>query len=684
MSKDALSRTRNIGIVAHIDAGKTTSTERILFYTGMIHRIGEVDEGTTVTDWMKQERERGITITSAAVSCAWRKYQINIIDTPGHVDFTMEVERCLRVLDGAVGVFCAVGGVEPQSETVWRQADKYRIPKIAFVNKMDRVGANLMRVCRQIEGKFGKKPVLLVLPDREGPGFGGLADLIDWKFLVFDEEAFGAKVTREEIPESMLAECERHRKILLEVVADADEEAMEEYLGTDTIDAGRIRKVLRDLTLKDAIVPILAGSALKNKGIQPLLDAVVDYLPSPLDVPPVVGYTLDGEGTEKRQPNPQIPFSAFAFKIQDDAFANQLTYLRVYSGQARLQTPVMNANNGKKEKLGRLVRMYANKREELSVAMTGDIMAAVGLRWTKTGDTLCDPDHPLLLEKIEFPDPVVFTAIEPKMKGDEQRLEDVLQRIATEDPSFQARTDPETGQRIICGMGELHLEVIVTRILEDFKIQVSVGKPQVAYRETVTTTARAEAVFDKVFGGKPQFAVMNIEVGPSQRGAGFVYEDRWDDPKVPEPMRKAIHESVRDALQGGVLAGYPVTDVKAVVLDGRYDEATSTDMAVRAVASTALRDALRKAHCVLMEPVMAIEIITLKDTVGDVIGDFNSRKGKVLDMELRADYQVIKGVIPLRETFGYATQLRSLTQGRGTYTMQFLRFEPVGVPEVGP
>ncbi len=681
MSKDVLSKTRNIGIVAHIDAGKTTSTERILFYTGMIHRIGEVDEGTTVTDWMKQERERGITITSAAVSCNWRKHQINIIDTPGHVDFTMEVERCLRVLDGAVGVFCAVGGVEPQSETVWRQADKYKIPKVAFVNKMDRVGANLMRVCRQIEGKFGARPVLLYVPDKEGPGFGGLADLIEWKFLVFSEDSFGAKVTRVEIPEAMLAECEKHRKALLETVADADEEAMVEYLNTDTVDAGRIRSVLRTLTLRNAIVPVLAGSALKNKGIQPLLDAVVDYLPSPLDVPPVLGFTLDGKGTEKRQPNPQIPFSAFAFKIQDDAFANQLTYLRVYSGQARLQTPVMNANNGRKEKFGRLVRMYANKREELSVAMTGDIVAAVGLRWTRTGDTLCDPDHPLLLEKIAFPDPVVFTAIEPKMKGDEQRLEDILNRIATEDPSFQARTDPETGQRIICGMGELHLEVIVTRILEDYKIQVTVGKPQVAYRETVTTTARADAVFDKVFGGKAQFATMSVEVSPSERGAGFVYENLWEDPKLPEALTTAIYESIRDALQGGVLAGYPVTDVKAVVLEGQYDEATSTEMAIRAVATSALRDALRKARCVLMEPVMAIEIVTLKDTVGDVIGDFNSRKGKVLDMELRADYQVINGVIPLRETFGYATQLRSLTQGRGTYTMQFLRFEPAGEPE---
>lgn len=677
MSKDVLKETRNIGIVAHIDAGKTTSTERILFYTGMIHRTGEVDEGTTVTDWMKQERERGITITSASVTCNWKRHRINIIDTPGHVDFTVEVERCLRVLDGAVVVFCAVGGVEPQSETVWRQTEKFSIPKIIFVNKMDRIGADFGRVCKQVEGKFGIKPVPILLPDGEGQQFSGLADLIGWKFLQFEEGSSGAYVVKGEIPVDLVETCENHRKVLLETVADADEEAMEEYLNTDSVDSRKIKQVIRKLTLQNKIVSVLAGSALKNKGVQPLLDAIIDFLPSPLDVPPVTGFSLDGETMEKRRPNPQIPFSAYAFKIQDDAFANQLTYLRIYSGSVRLQTPVMNANQGKKEKIGKLVRMYANKREELSSAMAGDIVAAVGLRWTKTGDTLCDPRSPLVFEKIEFPDPVVFVAIEPKMRGDEQRLVEVLGRLATEDPSFQSKTDSETGQRIICGMGELHLEVLVTRIREDYRIPVIVGKPQVAYRETVTTTGRAEAVFDKIFGGKQQFAAMTVEVRPAGRGVGFVFKNKWEDPRVPESIREAIRSSIRDGLMGGALAGYPVTDVKVVVLEGEYDENSSTEMAVSAVGTTALKDALRNGRCVLMEPVMSIEIITLKDTVGDVIGDFNSRRGKIVDVELRADYQVIKGMIPLRETFGYATQLRSLTQGRATYNMQFLRFEPM-------
>jgi len=677
MSKDALQRTRNIGIVAHIDAGKTTSTERILYYTGMIHRMGEVDDGTTVTDWMKQERERGITITSAAVTCLWRKHQINIIDTPGHVDFTMEVERSLRVLDGAVVVFCAVGGVQPQSETVWRQADRYGIPKIVFVNKMDRVGASFANVCAQIRAKFGVTAVPLTVPDREGALFSGVVDLVDWKLLRFDEDPSGARVTREPVPAALIPECELQRKILLETVADADEAAMEAYLSADAVAPEKIREVLRRLTLGCKVVPVLAGSALKNKGLQPLLDAVVDYLPSPIDVPPVTGYTLEGELSEKRQPNPQIPFSAFAFKIQDDAFANQLTYVRIYSGTVRAQAQVLNASRSRKEKLGRIVRMYANKREELTSASAGDIVAAVGLKWTKTGDTLCDPDHPLLFEKLELPEPVVFVAIEPKLKADEGRLEDVLGRLATEDPSFLVRTDPETGQRIICGMGELHLEVIVTRILDDYKVPVHVGKPQVAYRETPSATASAEAAFDKPFAGRQQYAAVTVGVGPAGRGAGFVYEDRWVNPKVNEALRTAIRESIRDALSGGVLAGYPVTDLRAEVRGGTFDEALTTEMALRAAASTAVRDALRKADCVLMEPVMAIEITAPKDTVGDVIGDFNARGGKVIDMALQADVQLVKGTIPLGNTFGYMTQLRSLTQGRGTYTMQFLRFEPI-------
>jgi elongation factor G len=562
------------------------------------------------------------------------------------------------------------------SETVWRQADRYGIPKIVFVNKMDRVGASFQNVCKQIEGKFGARPLVIILPEDEGQKFGGVVDLIDWKLLRFDESAFGSKVIREPVPPSILGDCEKQRRILLEIVADADEAAMEQYLGTETIDSTKIREVVRRLTIENRVVPVLAGSALRNKGVQPLLDAVVDYLPSPLDVPPMVGYSPDGQTIEKRQPNPQIALSAFAFKVQDDPFANQLTYLRIYSGTIKLQNTVLNANQGKKEKVGKLLHMYANRREELGTVTAGDIVATVGLRWTRTGDTLCDPDHPIVFEKMKFPEPVVFTAIEPRLKADEGRLDEVLGRIAAEDPSFQSRTDPETGQKIICGMGELHLEVIVTRIRDDYKVPVHVGKPQVAFRETVTTAVRSEAVFDKLFGGRQQYARVAVEVSPAGMGEGFVYEDLWENAKISEAMRKAMRDSIADALGGGVLAGYPVTDVKVTVKGGDFDENSSTEMALKAAATGALRDALREAKCVYMEPVMSMEIVAPADTVGDVIGDLSSRKGKVTDMELRAGYQVIRGTIPLRMTFGYATQLRSLTQGRGTYTMQFLRFEP--------
>jgi len=678
MSEKNIEKVRNIGIVAHIDAGKTTTTERILYYTGVIHRMGEVDDGTTVTDWMKQERERGITITSASVTCRWLDHRINIIDTPGHVDFTIEVERCLRVLDGAVVVFCAVGGVEPQSETVWRQADRYGISKVVFVNKMDRIGADFFNVCKEIKEKFSVTPVPITCPDGAGHNFSGVVDLIEWKHLLFDEESSGAKVISNILQPSLEKDCTPLRKSLLELIADADDEAMEQYLKEETISVERIKKVLRSLTIKNKIVPVLAGSALRKKGIQPLLDAIVNYLPSPSEVPAMIGYSPDGEKVEERKSDIKAPFSAYAFKIQDDAFANQLTYLRIYSGSLKTGSTVLNSTRNRKEKVGKLLLMHSNRREEIGGAVSGDIVATVGLRWTKTGDTLCDPAHPVVFEPIRFPEPVVFRAIEPKFKADESRLDEVLNRIAGEDPSFTFKIDEETGQRIICGMGELHLEVVVTRIMEDYKVEVHVGKPQVAYRETVTKTAISEDVFDRLFGGKQQYAKVKVEVSPAGRGEGVIFENLWNEPRLTPLMREALKESILESISSGVLAGYPVTDVKIKVIDGEFDESRTTDVALKVAGTGALRKALNDAGCILMEPVMSMEIIVPMESVGDVIGDFNARNGKIVNMETKGGTQIIQGTVPLRMAFGYANELRSLTQGRGVYTMQFLRFEPKG------
>jgi len=678
MSKERLQRVRNIGVVAHIDAGKTTTTERILHYTGVTHRIGEVDDGTTVTDWMTQERNRGITIVSAAITVSWKNHEINIIDTPGHVDFTVEVERCLRVLDGAVVVFCAVGGVEPQSETVWRQADRYHVPKIAFINKMDRVGADFGEVLGTMRGKLGANPVPVTVPVGASQTFSGIVDLIDWKVIRFSDEDRGASTQVEDVDDEVASMAEPYRRALFEAVADADEKALEQYLETETVDADLVRSVLRRLTLGNAAVPVFAGAALRDKGVQPLLDGIVAYLPSPLEVPAVVGTGVDGEGVEKRQPNPQLPFSALAFKIQDDSFAGQLTYLRIYSGKLRAGEAVFNPRKGKKERIGRLVRMHANKREELKSVEAGDIAAATGLKWSRTGDTLCDEAHQLLLEPIEFPDPVVFVSVEPRTKADEPRLSDALDKLQLEDPSFGVRVDPDTGQTILSGMGELHLEVLVERLRSEYKVEVRVGRPQVAYRETITRECAGEASFERPVGGRMQFARVRLSLHPLASGEGHMsFAVEAPDGQVPPQFHDAVREGVGEALESGALAGYPVTRVGARLVGGAFSESDSTELAFKVASTLAFKEAFSAGEPVLMEPLMIMEIVTPEEFVGDVIGDFNGRRGKVLDMERRKEFQRVNGLIPLRETFGYATDLRSLTQGRASYSMEFKEFEPL-------
>ena len=676
MSKERLQKLRNIGIVAHIDAGKTTTTERILHYTGVTHRIGEVDDGTTVTDWMTQERDRGITIVSAAISVSWGDHEINIIDTPGHVDFTIEVERCLRVLDGAVVVFCAVGGVEPQSETVWRQADRYGVPKIAFINKMDRVGADFGEVLETMRGKLGAHPVPVTIPIGASQTFSGIVDLLGWKVIRFSDEDRGASTLVEAVDDEVASLAEPYRRILFEAVADADEKALEQYLETEVVDPDLARSVLRRLTLENAAVPVFAGAALRDKGVQPLLDGIIHYLPSPLEVPAVVGTGVDGTGEEKRQPNPQLPFSALAFKIQDDSFAGQLTYLRIYSGKVRAGGAVFNPRKGKKERIGRLVRMHANKREELNTVEAGDIAATTGLKWSRTGDTLCDEAHPLLLERIVFPDPVVFVSVEPRTKADEPKLSDALDKLMLEDPSFGVRVDPDTGQTILSGMGELHLEVLVERLRAEYKVEVRVGRPQVAYRETITRECEGEATFERPVGGKVQFARVRLSLVPLASGAGHMaFSAEAPVEQVPATFHQAVRDGVNEALESGALAGYPATRVGVRLVGGDFSESDSTELAFRVASAMAFKEAFAAGGPVLMEPLMIMEIVTPEAFVGDVIGDFNGRRGKVLDMERRKEFQRVNGLIPLRETFGYATDLRSLTQGRASYTMEFKEFE---------
>jgi elongation factor G len=673
----SLDKTRNIGIMAHIDAGKTTTTERILYYTGINYKIGEVHEGTATMDWMVQEQERGITITSAATTCLWRDHRVNIIDTPGHVDFTIEVERSLRVLDGAVGVFCSVGGVEPQTETVWRQADKYEVPRIAFVNKMDRLGADFFRVVQMIKDRLGARAVPLQLPIGAEDKFVGVIDLVRMKAVVWEDESLGAKFRDEAIPEEMALVAAEYREKLIEAVADSDETVMEKYLEGREISQAELINAIRSATLAIKVIPVLCGSAFRNKGVQPLLDAVVEYLPSPLDIPPVKGIDPDSQTSDERPPNDDAPFSALAFKIMTDPFVGTLSFFRVYSGSLTAGASVYNSTKGKRERIGRLLKMHANKREEIKEVYAGDIAAAVGLRTATTGDTLCDENHPIILESIEFPEPVISIAIEPKSKADQEKLGLSLQKLATEDPSFRVRTDEETGQTIISGMGELHLEIIVDRLLREFNVGANVGKPQVAYKETVRKSVEQQGKFIRQTGGRGQYGDVWIKLEPQQPGTGFEFVDAIKGGSVPREYIPAVEKGVKEATENGALAGYPIVDVKVTLFDGSYHDVDSSEIAFKIAGSMAFKQAARKASPVLLEPIMSVEVVVPEDFMGDVIGDLNSRRGKVLGMDTRPAAQAIDARVPLAQMFGYATDLRSMTQGRATYTMQFSHYEPV-------
>jgi len=673
----SLEKTRNIGIMAHIDAGKTTTTERILYYTGINYKIGEVHEGTATMDWMVQEQERGITITSAATTCFWRDHRVNIIDTPGHVDFTIEVERSLRVLDGAVAVFCSVGGVEPQTETVWRQADKYGVPRLAFINKMDRLGADFFRVVKMIETRLGARPAVMQLPIGAEDKFAGVVDLITMKAVVWEDESLGAKFHEEKIPEDLQDQANEYREKLLEAAADADEALMEKYLDGKPITEAELRVAIRKATLALKIVPIVCGTAFRNKGVQPMLDAVVDFLPSPVDIPPVKGVIAGTDKPDERPARDDVPFSALAFKIMTDPFVGTLTFFRVYSGSISSGASIYNSTKIKRERVGRLLKMHANKREEIKEVYAGDIAAAVGLRTATTGDTLCDEDKPIVLESIDFPDPVISIAIEPKSKADQEKLGLSLQKLATEDPSFRVRTDEETGQTIISGMGELHLEIIVDRLLREFSVGASVGKPQVAYRETVRKPVEQQGRFVRQTGGRGQYGDVWIKLEPQEPGAGFEFIDAIKGGAIPREYIPAVEKGVREALDNGVLAGYPVVDVKVTLFDGSFHDVDSSEIAFKIAGSMAFKQAARKASPVLLEPIMSVEVVVPEDFMGDVIGDLSSRRGKVLGMDTRPAAQAIDARVPLAQMFGYATDVRSMTQGRATYTMQFSHYEPV-------
>ncbi len=672
-----LERTRNIGIMAHIDAGKTTATERILYYTGINYKIGEVHEGTATMDWMVQEQERGITITSAATTCFWRDHRINIIDTPGHVDFTMEVERSLRVLDGAVALFDSVAGVEPQSETVWRQADKYGVPRLAFVNKMDRVGADFFRTVQMMKDRLRANAVPVQLSLGTEDKHRGVVDLVTMKAVIWDEESLGAKYREDEIPADLREQADEYREKLMEAVADVDEALMEKYLEGGTISEDELRGAIRKGTLSMTFVPVLCGSAFKNRGVQPLLDAVVDFLPSPVDVPPVKGVLPGKKEEATRQASDMAAFSALAFKIMTDPFVGSLTFFRVYSGVLSSGSSVFNSTKSRKERIGRLLKMHANKREEIKEVYAGDIAAAVGLRQTTTGDTLADEDHPIVLESIEFPDPVIHIAIEPKTKDDQEKLGVALQKLATEDPSFRVRTDQETGQTIISGMGELHLEIIVDRLLREFKVDANVGKPQVAYRETIRKTVEQEGKFVRQTGGRGQYGHVWITLEPLPPGGGFEFKDGTKGGTVPKEYIPAVEKGIREAFEGGVLAGYPMVDVKATLTDGSYHDVDSSEIAFKIAGSMAAKDAALKAKPIILEPIMAVEVVVPEEFMGEVMGDINSRRGRIQGMDARAGAQVITAQVPLAQMFGYATDLRSKTQGRATYTMQFAHYEPV-------
>lgn len=676
LTRISLERTRNIGIMAHIDAGKTTTTERVLYYTGVSYKMGEVHEGTAVMDWMVQEQERGITITSAATTCFWKDHRINIIDTPGHVDFTIEVERSLRVLDGAIAVFDSVAGVEPQSETVWRQANKYNVPRIAFMNKMDRVGADFFMSVDSMVERLGANPVSVQIPIGKESGFRGPVDLVRMKACYFNDEALGAKFVEEEIPKELLPSAKKFREKMIEAIADYDETIMEKYLSGEAIKEDEIKKALRKATIDMKITPVICGSAFKNKGVQQLLDAVIDYLPSPLDIPPVKGIDPETGQEVERNASDDEPFSALAFKIMTDPFVGQLTFIRVYSGTLKSGSYIYNAKKGTKERVGRLLKMHANKREDIKEVYAGDIAAVVGLR-AMTGDTLCIEDKPIMLEAMEFPEPVIAVAIEPKTKADEEKLSLSLGKLAQEDPSFKVSTDDETGQTIISGMGELHLEIIVDRLMREFKVDANVGKPQVAYRETIRTKTKGEGKYIRQTGGRGQYGHVLLEIEPVEPGKGFKFENKIVGGAIPREYIPAVEKGVKEAMEAGILAGYPVVDVKATLFDGSYHEVDSSEMAFKIAGSMAFKECTRKAHPVLLEPIMAVEVVVPDEYMGDVIGDLNSRRGKIQRMQIRGKAEVIGALVPLSEMFGYATDLRSKTQGRATYTMQFFHYEEV-------
>ncbi len=672
-----LSKTRNIGIMAHIDAGKTTTTERILYYTGKIHRLGNVDEGSTTTDWMEQEKERGITITSAAISCAWKDHNINIIDTPGHVDFTIEVERSLRVLDGAIALFCAVGGVEPQSETVWRQADRYRVPRIAFINKMDRIGADFYGAVKMIRERLGAHAVPIQIPMGEGDLFTGLIDLIKMKAVVYKDDTLGAEWEEIDIPQELLPKAKEYRTHLLEAVSEYNDTLLEKYLHDQPITEDEIRAAIRKATIDVSLVPVLCGASYKNKGVQRLLDAVNFYLPSPLDMPDTKG-THPKTGEEiVRKPDPAAPLAALAFKIMTDPYVGKLTYFRVYSGTVEAGSYVYNSSTGKKERIGRILLMHADKREDIKEARAGDIVAAVGLKETRTGHTLCHENKQIVLEAMHFPEPVISVAIEPKTKADQDKLGESLNKLAEEDPTFRVRSDEETGQTLIAGMGELHLEILVDRLLREFKVHAHVGKPQVAYKETIRKKVEAEGKFVHQSGGRGQFGHVIIEMEPNEPGKGFEFESRIIGGVVPKEYVKPTMEGIKQAMQTGVLAGYPMVDIKVALIDGSYHEVDSSEMAFKIAGSMAFKEAAKRANPVLLEPMMDVEVVVPEEYLGQVMGDLNSRRGRIRGFVPRRDAQVVAASVPLGEMFGYATTLRSLTQGRAIYTMQFSHYEPV-------
>jgi elongation factor G len=662
--------------MAHIDAGKTTTTERILYYTGVTHRIGEVDEGSATMDWMEQEKERGITITSAATTCFWKEHRINIIDTPGHVDFTIEVERSLRVLDGAVAVFCSVGGVEPQSETVWRQADKYRVPRIAFINKMDRVGANFQRCLKMMLDRLKITPLPIQLPLGKEDGFQGVIDLVAMKAILYDPHSLGEKYDVVDIPEAYRKEASVAREYLVEKLAEQNDHLMEKFIDGHEITEEEIRQSLRETTLKLKGIPVLCGSAFRNKGVQPLLDAVIDYLPSPLDIPPVKGVNLQGQALTFSANNGH-PLSALAFKIMNDPYTGQLTFFRIYSGSLKSGDSVFNPTKGKRERIGRLVKMHANKREEIQEVTAGDIFAAVGLKYTTTGDTICSEKQPIILESMNFPEPVISIAIEPKTKGDLEKLGTSLRKLTLEDPSFKVKTDEETGQTIISGMGELHLEIIVDRLLREFNVDADVEKPQVAYRETITKRIKSEGRFIRQSGGRGQYGHVWLTLEPQPSGKGFEFVNRIVGGRIPKEYIPAVEKGVVEAMEKGVLAGFSMVDVKVTLIDGSFHEVDSSEMAFKIAGSIGFKEGARQAHPILLEPMMSIEIITPEEFMGQVVSDLNARRGKTTKVEYRGGTDVIAGEVPLANMFGYATDLRSLTQGRATFTLQFFHYSPV-------